>query len=232
MHIHAHKTHNQQSLLTRAKSLTSYDLCRSQLLISISGDVLVVVTLEFNLVLFGVRRLEIDGDFRALDSVNGPHGPGLVEMQVEILASLRSEGLEGVLGVDCQGDVLAVYQLLKRGGTGLWWIAKLGGRDHVQDRSLTKVPDIRVSSNSTLRPLQDSVVKIHVSKLLFHCVRQPQIQPHTNETFSSSLSDAELTILTLADIEHTRLIREHLRCIRVDNQLFPLLPNLKTEMQR
>ena len=101
-------------------SLTSYDLCRSQLFVSILGDILVVITLELHLVLLSVWRLEVDVDLGTLDCVDGPHGAGLVEVKMEIFTSLCSQRLEPLLRVDSHSDFLAVNQLLKgvAGGGG------------------------------------------------------------------------------------------------------------------
>ena len=96
-------------------SLTSNNLGSGQLAIIVPGDILVVVTLELHLIPLRVWGLEVDSDLGALNSIDGPQGLGFKEMEVEALTSLGSEGLEGLLRVDCQGDSFAVNQLLIKG---------------------------------------------------------------------------------------------------------------------
>ncbi len=107
----------------RPHSLTSHHLCSGQLPVSISSDILVLVTLELNFVLLSVWGLEVDIDLGALGCVNGAQGTGFGEIEVKVLRPLRSEGLEGLLGVDCQSDILAVNQFLvkRKRGENCWW---------------------------------------------------------------------------------------------------------------
>ena len=95
---------------------TSNDFGSGELAISIPGHILVLVTLQLHLIPLSVWRLEVDGQFRTLDSVDGPQDPGLMEMEVQAFTPLSSEGLQGLLRVHSQGETTAVNQILQRSG--------------------------------------------------------------------------------------------------------------------
>ena len=134
----------------------------------------------------------MDVQLGTLHGVDGPHGPRLVEIEVEALASLSSEGLEGLLRVHCQGDLFAVYQLLqewKEEGWGGEGRGGMGGIVMKTDKitplqlSLTKVPDMKASSNSTLILLDASVVGTICHNAVFPVLHTPRTVMYLSHTW-------------------------------------------------